>query len=369
MQGRNGEEWGVCLDGDEILVYSGSCGAPTSEERYVIPQTITLTGFTNILFNARGETSQPTTITLQNTMQSVDIQVQSNGVLSIAAVITPTVAPTATLTPTPTISLTSSPTPTSVATSTPTVAPTATTIPSPTPTPYDVIAFVLINAVTDTDIGPLTDGMILNLSTLPTTSLSVRAETDPSPVGSVVFGYDSNPSLQTENILPYAIAGDNSGDYNPWTPTVGPHTLTATPYTGSGGSGIPGTALTVNFTVINATPTPGPTSTPTLTPTPVPSQLTATLTQTSSWATGYCVDITINNTSPSAVNGWTLTITRNSYTIYNSWNGNFTANTGNYVITPLSWNSSVPANGSVGSLGFCANTTSGYVFPTVISVN
>ncbi|MHC4504471.1 MAG: InlB B-repeat-containing protein, partial [Planctomycetota bacterium] len=45
-------------------------------------------------------------------------------------------------------------------------------------------------------------------------------------------------------------------DYGPWTPAVGPHTLTATPYTGSGAGGTAGTPLVVSFTVVDdASPT------------------------------------------------------------------------------------------------------------------
>jgi hypothetical protein len=40
----------------------------------------------------------------------------------------------------------------------------------------------------------------------------------------------------------------------PWTPppAIGTYTLTATPFSGSGGSGISGTALTVNFAIAQA---------------------------------------------------------------------------------------------------------------------
>jgi hypothetical protein len=49
-----------------------------------------------------------------------------------------------------------------------------------------VVSFDLINADTDQVIGPLNDGDILNLATLPTRNLNVRANTSPSTVGSVI---------------------------------------------------------------------------------------------------------------------------------------------------------------------------------------
>lgn len=118
-----------------------------------------------------------------------------------------------------------------------------------------VDTFTLINADTDLPLAgfdPLLDGAVLNLGTLPTRNLSIRANTVPSTVGSVRFAYDGNSNYRTENVSPYAIAGDDpQGNYNPWTPAVGPHTLTATPYSGSNASGTAGTSQTISFTVLD----------------------------------------------------------------------------------------------------------------------
>ena len=119
-------------------------------------------------------------------------------------------------------------------------------------------SLTLVNADTDTDIGPLEDGQTLNLAALPTTNLNVRANPGTAPVGSVRFAYDGNPNFQTESVAPYALRGDTNGDYNSWTPTLGTHTLTATPYTASNAGGAAGSALTVVFTVINQTNLPEP---------------------------------------------------------------------------------------------------------------
>jgi hypothetical protein len=119
-----------------------------------------------------------------------------------------------------------------------------------------LLSFTLINADTDqpiTAFDPLNDGATLNLATLPTTNLNVRANTYPSTVGSVQFGYDGNPNYRVESVVPYALEGDSGGDYAAWTPSIGSHALTGTPYSGSGASGTPGTPLTINFDVINQT--------------------------------------------------------------------------------------------------------------------
>ena len=125
--------------------------------------------------------------------------------------------------------------------------------PPPPPTAQAVTSFTLINADTDLPIAgydPLRSGATRNLATLPTRNLSIRANSSPSVVGSVVFGYDANPTYRIETGAPYAIAGDNGGtDYLPWTPAAGGHTLVATPYSGANATGTAGTKLTIQFTV------------------------------------------------------------------------------------------------------------------------
>jgi CubicO group peptidase (beta-lactamase class C family) len=111
-----------------------------------------------------------------------------------------------------------------------------------------VTSLTLVNADSNLDVGPLSSGAVLDLSKLPP-RLNVRANTSPSTVGSVRFALDGNPNFRTESTAPYALAGDTAGDYWPWTPAVGAHSLTATPWTGAGATGAAGTAKTVTFTV------------------------------------------------------------------------------------------------------------------------
>jgi subtilisin family serine protease/phage-related protein len=113
----------------------------------------------------------------------------------------------------------------------------------------DVTDFVWVNADTDTDIGPLMDGDVINLATLPTENLNVRANTKPDEVGSVKF-YLNGSHFRTENVYPYALAGDWLGDYFDWTPPVGTHTLKAVPYTEAWGGGFEGHALEITFEVV-----------------------------------------------------------------------------------------------------------------------
>ncbi len=133
-----------------------------------------------------------------------------------------------------------------------------------------VVGFTLINADTNQDIGPLNDGDTLNLATLPTRNLNIRGDTDPAAVGSVRFGINDVEDYHTENISPYALVGDNAGDYNSWTPDVGQYIFTITPYTEANGAGTVGTGLTIVVNIIDEGTDPTPTPVPTDDPTPTP---------------------------------------------------------------------------------------------------
>ena len=132
---------------------------------------------------------------------------------------------------------------------------TALTAPPPPPAGQSISSLTLINADTDLPIAgmdPLPANATLNLSTLPTRRLNIRANASPAVVGSVRFTYDGTVSYKLENYAPYVIGGDTNGgrDYLPWTPTAGTHTLTVTPFTGVNASGAAGKFITVKLTVL-----------------------------------------------------------------------------------------------------------------------
>ncbi|TCZ67481.1 malectin domain-containing carbohydrate-binding protein [Flaviaesturariibacter aridisoli] len=115
-----------------------------------------------------------------------------------------------------------------------------------------VSSFTLVNAANEQDIQTLANGATINLATLPSRSLNIRANTSPGTVGSVVFSLSGSQTRNaTETAAPYALFGDNAGNYNAWTPAPGSYTLQATPFTGPGGSGTGGAALTLNFSVVD----------------------------------------------------------------------------------------------------------------------
>lgn len=137
----------------------------------------------------------------------------------------------------------------------------------PSPPPPSGVGFItnleLINASTDQDIGVFQNGTTLDTSAGAT--FNVRADvSEPGGtvenitiVSSVKFLLDG-VEIRTENTAPFAVAGDNSGDYLPWNIASGSHTLSVIPYAGTNAAGAAGTPVDVAFTVTGTPPSPPP---------------------------------------------------------------------------------------------------------------
>src|SRR5690606_15301462 len=115
--------------------------------------------------------------------------------------------------------------------------------------------FTLVNAHNERDLFNIEDGATISLASLPSTKLNIRANTSPSPVGSVRFELSGTQSrTYTDSAVPYALHGDDNkgnyyfGNWNP--PALGTYTLKATPYSGAKETGTAGTPLTITFTVV-----------------------------------------------------------------------------------------------------------------------
>ncbi|MDN5203019.1 fasciclin domain-containing protein [Fulvivirgaceae bacterium BMA10] len=114
--------------------------------------------------------------------------------------------------------------------------------------PGKVESYTLVNAETDEDIQEIKDGDIIDLNTLDTDKLNIRANINPAVTGSVKF-YLNGKNLRTENAFPYALFSDSKGDYKNWTPQPGEYLINATPFSQRFGKGIEGTnqSITISF--------------------------------------------------------------------------------------------------------------------------
>ncbi|MDO8544096.1 MAG: FecR family protein [Opitutaceae bacterium] len=143
--------------------------------------------------------------------------------------------------------------------------------------PTRVASFTVVNADTNVAIPgfeQLKEGAVLDLATLSTRRLNIRANCEPQLVGRVRLALSGQAPdgselelaqpiangfpNQIEIYYPYMLSGDPSFEgetlpsYSyPWTPPVGRYSLTATPYAGSKESGARGESLTVRFEVID----------------------------------------------------------------------------------------------------------------------
>jgi len=116
------------------------------------------------------------------------------------------------------------------------------------PCTLEVVSLTLINSSTDVDIRTLNASDTIKRSCTP--NINIRANLCVSPVGSVKFKLNNNSNYKTENIAPYAIAGDSPpGNYNNWNVAPGLYTITATPYSGANGTGTAGTPKTITVLI------------------------------------------------------------------------------------------------------------------------
>ena len=114
-------------------------------------------------------------------------------------------------------------------------------------------------------------------------------------------------------------------------------------------------------TPVDPDPTPVDPDPQPVDPTPVSGALKAEYT-INNWGSGYQVLIKVKNDSASRVDGWTLKISKSEVKIDSSWCVNIAEEGGYYVITPMSWNSSLEPSASVdfgiqgsGSIGTSVN--------------
>ncbi|WP_051313779.1 Ig-like domain-containing protein [Sporocytophaga myxococcoides] len=111
-------------------------------------------------------------------------------------------------------------------------------------------SFTLINANTEQPVAgfdPIPNNSIINRN-VTGGNLNIRANTAPSGFGCIKFELDG-VSGRIENTAPYAMTGDNNGNYNSWTPPLGVHRLKGYAYSQTNAQGTLLDTLTIFFTV------------------------------------------------------------------------------------------------------------------------
>lgn len=126
-----------------------------------------------------------------------------------------------------------------------------TNVPAPAPSAFSVISFTLVNIESGADIMTIGNGMTIDIATLGTRKITIRANTQ-GTVSSVIFGLDGNARYKVEDLAPFAIYDDTGRKYYAWPYTLGQHTVSGTPYAQQGGNGAAGGTGTVQFTLIDS---------------------------------------------------------------------------------------------------------------------
>lgn len=83
MDQKNNASWGVCSSGTNIRLFSGSCSSPSFSEDFDVPQSISITGLSEITFNNRGEPSSTLIINVSSNIKTVNISLNAAGAINI----------------------------------------------------------------------------------------------------------------------------------------------------------------------------------------------------------------------------------------------------------------------------------------------
>ena len=125
----------------------------------------------------------------------------------------------------------------------------------PEETTFGVVNFILWDAENDVEIGPISDGDVIDLSTLASERLSIVAITNPSTVGSVLMQIRGRFTFnKVERSTPYNLFGKNrrTGTSAGALFKPGNYQLEATPFEGRHLNGAQGESLSIRFRVIRS---------------------------------------------------------------------------------------------------------------------
>jgi Cellulose binding domain/Fibronectin type III domain len=106
--------------------------------------------------------------------------------------------------------------------------------------------------------------------------------------------------------------------------------------------------------------------------TPTDSTCQVSYRTTGGWGNGFNAEVTITNTGPNPITGWTLSFAFPSpgESITGYWNANVTQSAQNVTATPVSWNGTLAAGGgNSASFGFTVANTGANPAPTVFRLN
>lgn len=84
MSKKNNLSWGVCLTGNMIRMFGGSCASPTIKDDYILSNSTVISGLSIVTFSAsRGDPSTAQSITLTGNNKIITVSVNAFGGIQI----------------------------------------------------------------------------------------------------------------------------------------------------------------------------------------------------------------------------------------------------------------------------------------------
>lgn len=81
---KNNLTWGVCLTGNIIRMFGGTCASPTIKDDYTLPVSIGISGLSTVSFSSfRGEPSAAQNINLTGNNQTFNLIINNAGGLNV----------------------------------------------------------------------------------------------------------------------------------------------------------------------------------------------------------------------------------------------------------------------------------------------
>ena len=136
----------------------------------------------------------------------------------------------------------------------------------------------------------------------------------------------------------------------------------------------PGTGYTLNVLARDTAGNLSPPSNPVTftSSTPQASTCAVHYVVTTGWGSGYNTDITVTDTGPNSINGWTLAFSfpADTESVSGGWNGNWSTDGANVHVTNLDWNAQLVANGGNSvDIGFTGANNGAYPSPASFTLN
>jgi type II secretory pathway pseudopilin PulG len=84
MAKKNNLTWGVCLNGNTLRLFGGTCASPTIKDDYIFPVSVGVSNFSQVIFSSyRGEPDTVESVVLSGNNKTFTININLAGGISV----------------------------------------------------------------------------------------------------------------------------------------------------------------------------------------------------------------------------------------------------------------------------------------------